>query len=290
MAKVLLVNDDGPNSEAFVAFWRELLKERLGELYVVTPEHEMSAAGKGITLHKPLRMYKRHIDLNGEMREIHLTSGTPADCVGLAISLVVGQKPDLVISGINMGDNTTVDNLFTSGTIAGALQGVLNGAKAVSFSAAIPVRQVEHDVDHFIPHSKIAASISSWMMKNELPGVHLLNVNFPYRVAKKTKIRMTRLGWTKYKNYVMERLDPRGRPYYWIASATKDLSREGRDTDGYALEVEKAISISPIQLNSSIFQILERAPDKLKEDAELVQEQIQGLITSLESLRDEVAP
>ena len=288
LAKILLLNDDGPNSSPFLAFWKQLMKSNIGELYTITPEHEMSAAGKGLTLHKPLRLYKRVIEVNGEKGILYLTNGTPGDCVVVAIDLVIGSKPDLVISGINKGDNTTIDNLFTSGTIAGALQGVLNGAKAAAFSTEIPIGEFELDIDHFKPHAKIAVRISKWLIENELPGIHLLNVNFPYRVTEKTPIKLTKLSWTKFTNYVLERLDPRGRPYYWIASTFKDLTTEGRDTDVYALEAEKAISITPIKLDLSIFSFLEKDPVALRKQAKEAIAKLENLISILEKMKEEI--
>ncbi|RLG41029.1 MAG: 5'/3'-nucleotidase SurE [Thermoproteota archaeon] len=288
MAKILLLNDDGPNSPPFLAFWKELMRSKIGEVYTITPEHEMSAAGKGLTLHKPLRLYKRVIEVDGEKGILYLTNGTPGDCVVVAIDLIIGSKPDLVISGINKGDNTTIDNLFTSGTIAGALQGVLNGAKAAAFSTEIPIGEFELEIDHFKPHAKIAVKIADWLIKNDLPGIHLLNVNFPYRVTEKTPIKLTRLGWTKFTNYVLERLDPRGRPYYWIASTFKDLATEGPDTDVYALEAEKAISITPIKLDLSIFSFLKEDPSQLREQAEQAVKKLNELISLLEKVKEEM--
>ena len=288
MAKILLLNDDGPNSPPFLAFWKELMRSKIGEVYTITPEHEMSAAGKGLTLHKPLRLYKRVIEVDGEKGILYLTNGTPGDCVVVAIDLIIGSKPDLVISGINKGDNTTIDNLFTSGTIAGALQGVLNGAKAAAFSTEIPIGEFELEIDHFKPHAKIAVKIADWLIKNDLPGIHLLNVNFPYRVTEKTPIKLTRLGWTKFTNYVLERLDPRGRPYYWIASTFKDLATEGPDTDVYALEAEKAISITPIKLDLSIFSFLKEDPSQLREQAEQAVKKLNELISLLEKVKEEI--
>jgi len=288
LAKILLLNDDGPNSPPFLAFWKELMRSKIGEVYTITPEHEMSAAGKGLTLHKPLRLYKRVIEVDGEKGILYLTNGTPGDCVVVAIDLIIGSKPDLVISGINKGDNTTIDNLFTSGTIAGALQGVLNGAKAAAFSTEIPIGEFELEIDHFKPHAKIAVKIADWLIKNDLPGIHLLNVNFPYRVTEKTPIKLTRLGWTKFTNYVLERLDPRGRPYYWIASTFKDLATEGPDTDVYALEAEKAISITPIKLDLSIFSFLKEDPSQLREQAEQAVKKLNELISLLEKVKEEM--
>lgn len=288
MAKILLLNDDGPNSPPFLAFWKELMRSKIGEVYTITPEHEMSAAGKGLTLHKPLRLYKRVIEVDGEKGILYLTNGTPGDCVVVAIDLIIGSKPDLVISGINKGDNTTIDNLFTSGTIAGALQGVLNGAKAAAFSTEIPIGEFELEIDHFKPHAKIAVKIADWLIKNDLPGIHLLNVNFPYRVTEKTPIKLTRLGWTKFTNYVLERLDPRGRPYYWIASTFKDLATEGPDTDVYALEAEKAISITPIKLDLSIFSFLKEDPSQLRGQAEQAVKKLNELISLLEKVKEEM--
>lgn len=288
LVKVLLVNDDGPDSVPFMALLRELSGARVGELYVITPERQMSAAGKGITFHKPLRLYNRRIEVDDTTEEIYLTNGTPADCVLLALNVIVGDKPDIVISGINMGDNTTVDSLFTSATIAGALQAVLNGCKAVSFSAEIPSELTTLEIDHFARHARMAVEVSSWMTENELPGVHLLNVNFPYEVTGRTPIRITRLGWTKFNNLALKRTDPRGKPYYWIVGEQKDLAKESKDTDVYALGIERAISITPIRVDLGVLQVMEDDPWELRRGAELSLNSLSNLVSRLEGVREEL--
>jgi 5'-nucleotidase len=248
---ILLTNDDGVHSPAFKAFWRRLVDLKLGEVVAVTPEHEMSAAGKSITLHKPLRVNRVSSKIHGDKYGyVHLVSGTPADAVVIAFNLILAEKPCITVSGINMGDNITLDNLFTSGTIAAAIQSLLSGVPAIAFSVEIPpsVERRELKVGSFQHHGEIAAEITRFMVENPLSTPHVLNVNFPFHMGRDTGVELTSLAKIKFENYILERKDPRGFPYYWIGSSEINVDKSHEGTDLYALTVQKAVSISPISL------------------------------------------
>ena len=254
---ILLTNDDGLHSAPFRAFWAGLLERKIGKVTVVVPEHEMSAAGKGITLHKPLRIRKLPVKVRGfGYREAFTVSGTPGDAVTVAVKYIMDSEPDVVVSGINVGDNITLDNIFTSGTIAAALQGTIMGITSSAFSVEIPAGQPSRPVDRFLTHARLAAMITEWLVRRGLPeGVDLLNVNFPYKISEDTPIRITRLARMKFENYVLERIDTRGNPYYWLGGNPVPVTEKDRGTDLYALMVERAVSITPISLDLSVKEL-----------------------------------
>jgi len=288
---ILLTNDDGIHSPAFRALWRALLDSKLGDVVPVVPEREVSAAGKGLTLHKPLRIGEVYARLGrGRYSKAYLTNGTPGDCVIIGMRWILEDKPDVVVSGMNMGDNITVDNLFTSGTIAGAVEGVLHGIQAVAFSVEIPTGARGLNPEAFRAHASVAARVVSWMLEEGLPrGVDMLNVNFPFRISDDTPVRLTRLGWIKFENYILERVDPRGKPYYWIGSTQLNVGEEHRGTDLYALTVERAISVTPIRLDATVPFWL--SPEDFEEMAKVAwsaREKLEELVESLSSLVKEV--
>jgi len=285
-SEILLTNDDGIHSAPFRALWIALLEAKIGKVTVVVPEHEMSAAGKGITLHKPLRIRKLPVKVGGfGYREAFTVSGTPGDAVTVALKFIMNSTPDIVVSGINVGDNITLDNLFTSGTIAAALQASIMGIKSSAFSVEIPGGQLSRPVDRFLNHARIAAKITDWILRRGMPeGVDLLNVNFPYRVSQDTPIRITRLARAKYENYVLERIDTRGDPYYWLGGNPVPVTEKDRGTDLYALTVERAISITPITLEMNL-ELLDcdevnrkrkRALEELESLVEYLKESLSG--------------
>lgn len=285
-SEILLTNDDGIHSAPFRALWIALLEAKIGKVTVVVPEHEMSAAGKGITLHKPLRIRKLPVKVGGfGYREAFTVSGTPGDAVTVALKFIMNSTPDIVVSGINVGDNITLDNLFTSGTIAAALQASIMGIKSSAFSVEIPGGQLSRPVDRFLNHARIAAKITDWILRRGMPeGVDLLNVNFPYRVSQDTPIRITRLARAKYENYVLERIDTRGNPYYWLGGNPVPVTEKDRGTDLYALTVERAISITPITLEMNL-ELLDcdevnrkrkRALEELESLVEYLKESLSG--------------
>ncbi len=257
MYHILLTNDDGAHAPPFKALWFKVLEKELGETFAVVPEHEMSAAGKGITLHKPLRIRRIPVKL-GRLgyRLAYTVSGTPGDAVTVAVKYIMDSKPDLVMSGINVGDHITLDNIFTSGTIAAALQGYLLGFTSVAFSVEIPTGVDPRPMEKFLRHAELAAEIGSWILDRGLPpGVDLLNVNFPFKLSDDTPVRITRLAKIKFENYVLERSDPRGKPYYWLGGNPVPVTENMRGTDLYALMVERAVSITPLRLDMSLHSL-----------------------------------
>jgi 5'-nucleotidase len=249
MPTILLTNDDGIMSVGLRVLMESL--GGLGDIIAVAPDSPRSATGMSLTFHKPLRMSE--VTVNGVVA--HAISGSPADCVSLGISKVLsGKRPDIVVSGINMGDNVTAQTVFASGTVAAAIQAAIIGIPSIAFSMEVP--EGEHSTEEQEPRMETAAArafpIADLVVRRGLPkGVDFLNVNFPYDVRADTPFKVTRLGTQKYEDYVVERVDPRGRPYYWQWGNSRDPKEFEPGTDAHAVFVERAISITPLQIDPS---------------------------------------
>jgi 5'-nucleotidase len=287
MRKILLTNDDGIHSPALKSLWNSLIKLSNVEIVTVVPEHEMSAAGKSITLHKPLRINKVVSKLQkGKYHSAYLVSGTPADAVVVAFKFIIGEKPLITVSGINLGDNITIDNIFTSGTVAAAIQSALQGVKAISISSAVPsdFRIHPRPFSHFLAHGAISAKIVDFLLSNSFPSeVDLINVNFPFSLSSQTPVRITSLGRTKFENFILERVDPRGTTYYWIGGNQINIDQSYLGTDLYALVVENAISITPIKLDlTASLELTEEGIEREKRAAEETKEKMLALKEAIE--------
>ncbi|MDW8083986.1 MAG: 5'/3'-nucleotidase SurE [Candidatus Caldarchaeum sp.] len=248
MTRILLTNDDGVRR---IGLWSlyEVLKP-LGDVYVVAPESEKSAVGMSITLHKPLRI--RRYRIHGTVA--YACSGTPSDSVITAVRKIMPEPPDLVVSGINEGNNVSLQAVYGSGTVAAAIRASLMGYPSVAFSLCLseagPVA-----VSWMKKAMKTAASkakpIIEYLLRNKLPaGVDYLNVNFPYEVSEETRYVLTSTARARYRELVEERIDPRGRPYYWLKGKLLENLEPG--TDAHAIFVEKAISVTPMKTNTTV--------------------------------------
>ncbi len=220
---------------------------------VIAPDSPKSGTGMSLTFHKPLRVKK----FRTKNKRGFAVSGNPADCVFLGvIELLKEELPNLVASGINLGDNLTTQLVFASGTVAGAIQGAVMGAPAVAFSLSLPEgREVKRS--EIYPRMTIAVShaarITRWVLENELPSdVDYLNVNFPFDINNRTTAKITTLGLRKYDDQVVGRKDPGGRPYFWQWGTIKKDDEFEKGTDIYAVYVEHAISITPLKLDASV--------------------------------------
>ncbi|MEM2236795.1 MAG: 5'/3'-nucleotidase SurE [Candidatus Caldarchaeum sp.] len=251
MKQILLTNDDGARRPGL---WRlyEVLKE-LGNICVVAPESARSSTGMSITLHKPLRL--RRTIIHGA--KAFTCSGTPSDCVIIALKKVLGGKaPDLVVSGINEGNNVSLQAIYGSGTVAAAVRAALMGIPAAAFSLAFTE---ETNVSPAWVKRKMrqaaerARPIVEWLLANGLPaGVDYLNVNFPPNIDAHTPVKITRTAVARYLEMVEERRDPRGQPYYWLHGKLLEESLMEPDTDVHAVFVEGVISITPMRVDASV--------------------------------------
>lgn len=231
--RFLLSNDDGIDSPGLLILAQTMAE--LGEVYVVAPEKERSGGGHAITMHKPLRA-RPVLQQSG----IHFweTSGTPADCVVIAVFDLLPQPPDLVISGINLGPNLG-ENLTYSGTVSAAMEAYLCDLPAFSIS-----------IDSFEnPQWTVAAEVSK-RLAGLIPLGHplLLNVNVPNRPWSGIQgVQITRLGRRRYRDRLTKRCDPFGRTYYWVAGELEEDSLV-KGTDSYAVH-HGYISVTPISLD-----------------------------------------
>ena len=203
MPLILVTNDDGIHSPGIRAL-AEALKD-LGEVHVVAPDREQSACSHSLTLKHPLRVEK--LD-----ERLHAVDGTPADCVNLACAKLLPQRPDLVCSGINRGGNLG-DDVFYSGTVGGAREGVFFGIPSIAFSLA---SKAETDYSHA---AAFASKLAGEVLERGLPPATLLNVNVPAGAPRGATLTVQ--GRRQHFGEVLEGLDPRRQTYYWI--------EEGRD-------------------------------------------------------------
>ena len=230
--RILLTNDDGFFARGIQALYRSLKSKTRHEISIVAPESQRSATGHAITLSQPLFVAEHRLSA-GEKG--YAVSGTPSDCVKLAIQGELVEKPDLVISGINFGPNLGTD-VFYSGTVAAAMEGVLLGIPAIAVSLA---GEDYHDYE-------AAAAFMSERLDSfaRQKSACLLNINIPGIPAAKWRgIVITRLGKAVYKDVFERRLNPRGQIYYWQGG---EMARDnGPDTDLRAIQ-EGYVSLTPI--------------------------------------------
>ena len=233
--KILITNDDGIDSPGILALVRAM--KRLGEIVVVAPDRQQSAVGHALTVSSPLRATPFH--RNGEMFGFAI-NGTPSDCVKLALSSLMETKPDLLLSGINHGQNTSINVLY-SGTVSAATEGMLIGIPSI----AISLDSYSYLSDCTIA-GEYASEIAEKILSDTLPKGTLLNVNVP--ALKKNKIRgmkVTSLSSNIWNDKYERRVDPFGRPYYWFAGQLESLD-ENPETDFIALR-DQYVSITPIK-------------------------------------------
>ena len=226
---LLVTNDDGIDAPGLSALVEAV--GHLGRVVVVAPDRERSGAGHALTLGRPLRVRSRGADR-------FEVDGTPTDCVHLGVfNLTGGRPPRLVLSGINRGANLG-DDVTYSGTVAGALEGTLLRIPSVAFSVE---RDVVGQADYRVA-AKLAAHIAEKVIALGLPPGVLLNVNVPLGTPK--GIRITRQGTRTYRAGAIERHDPSGRPYYWIAGA--DITPADESDGDHAAIRDGYVSITPL--------------------------------------------
>ena len=230
MARILITNDDGIYSEGIRKLAGAL--RPLGEIIIVAPDREQSAASHALTLNRPLRL------LQLEENE-WIVDGTPTDCVNLAVlKLMKDHRPDIVVSGINFGPNLG-DDVTYSGTISAAFEGALLNIPSIALSALVG----EHF--SFDRCAEFAAQLTRYVMEQPRNPEIILNVNFP--VEEFQGVKVTRLGKRVYSEGVIERLDPRGRKYYWIGGDPPTW-HPGEGTDFEAVQ-NGYVSITPLHLD-----------------------------------------
>ena len=239
---ILVVNDDGITAPG-IACLIQLMKQ-LGKVVVVAPDSPQSAMGHAITISKPLRLSKVNLY---EGVDMYQCSGTPVDCVKLAIDKVMHRKPDLCVSGINHGSNASI-NVIYSGTMSAAVEGAIEGIPSVGFSLS----DFSMEAD-FKPTEKFILSICKNILEHGMPQGTLLNVNFP-KVNPIKGIKICRQAKAKWVEEFDERQDPHKRNYYWLTGKF-ELMDDGTDTDEYALKHGYA-SVVPVQYDLTAYHFL----------------------------------
>lgn len=233
--RILIANDDGIQSPGLHALVRAV--HGLGEIWVIAPDREQSAVGHAITLSEPIRLFPWTVEGADHTFAI---SGTPADCVKLALTALMPERPDLVLSGINRGENTGISVIY-SGTVSAATEGTINGIPSIAISLGSFVSS------RFEPAAQIARTIAETALERGLPDDTLLNVNVPDLPLDEIRgIRATRQGRARFQETFIKRADPRGKTYYWMDGAKLPL--EETDTDGTALH-EGYATVTPIRLD-----------------------------------------
>ncbi|MBI5207204.1 MAG: 5'/3'-nucleotidase SurE [Candidatus Firestonebacteria bacterium] len=246
---IIITNDDGIDSPGLHAMAKALAS--LGNIYIIAPNEEKSAIGHSVTIHHPLR---------AKILKENVVSlfGTPADCIIFGVLyLLKKQKIDLIASGINLGPNLG-DDVTYSGTIGAAMEGTLlkipsiavslTGKKHNDFSAAI----------------SFTNKIAKYVIKNGLPEMTLLNINVPNEKVDNIKgYLLTKQGKGIYRDNIVEKVDPRGRKYFWIDGDEPrwELTDSG-DTDFYAV-ANNYISVTPLSLNLTNYSVLETMREKI---------------------------
>ncbi len=238
---ILVTNDDGVYSPGI-----QVLAKRLRELdavVIVAPDRERSAAGHSMTLHRPL--------LIEEVKEsVYSVNGTPTDCINIAVKGLLKETPKLVVSGINKGPNLG-DDVTYSGTVAGAIEGILLGIP--SFAVSLAARENFR----FAEAAEVALHTASRILEQGLPQGTLLNINVPnVPLSDMQGTRITRLGKRIYHQMTVERVDPRGKKYYWIGGGEPDWEREeGTDLDA----VDRGmVSVTPLHLDLTDYASFDR--------------------------------
>jgi 5'/3'-nucleotidase len=238
MSRILVTNDDGIHSAGIIALAEALAS--IGDVTVVAPAHEMSAASHSLTLTRPLRIEKiddRHFAVDG----------TPTDCVTLAMNhLLKDDRPDLVVSGINKGGNLGEDVSY-SGTVAGALEASIYGLPGIAISL---VQRTNFD---FLPAAEFAAELARRVLGDGLQRGTLLNVNVPPGAVR--GVRVTRQGTKNIRPNIIEGTDPRQRKYYWIGEESLAWNEEA-GTDYEALG-QGFVSITPLRTDLTDYRALD---------------------------------
>ncbi|HYM80795.1 MAG TPA: 5'/3'-nucleotidase SurE [Candidatus Limnocylindria bacterium] len=236
---ILVTNDDGIHAPALGPLRREL--EPLGNVTVVTPDRDRSATSHSLTLHRPLRIHRHE----GNRFSI---DGTPTDSVLIAFNGLLPEKPELVVSGINHGPNMGED-VFYSGTVAAAIEGAMQGVPAIAVSL------VTRDLADFEEPARFVARLAEQVLRRGLPPKGVLNVNLPHRPwAQIEGVQLTRLGTRVYSDSLIEKVDPRGRAYYWIGGE-KPVWESHEGTDFHAVE-HGYISVTPLVLDLSDYRAM----------------------------------
>ncbi len=248
---ILITNDDGITSPGIRALV-EAVKD-LGKVVVVAPDKPQSGMGHAITIGQPLRMHPSNVF--GDI-EAYSTSGTPVDCVKLAVDKILHRKPDICLSGVNHGANHSI-NVIYSGTMSAALEAAIESIPSIGFS--LLDFSIEADFEGSILYARM---IVDQILHKNLDKHLCLNVNIPAVPAKLIKgFKVCRQAYAKYEEDFDERADPHGRKYYWLTGEFVNFDK-GKDTDVWALK-NNYVSIVPVQFDLTNYQLKQKLENTL---------------------------
>ena len=244
--KALISNDDGITASGILAAKKAV--DNLCDTYVVAPERQQSGIGHALTLYEPLRIDTFTLK-DGSLG--YGVNGTPTDAVTLGLFEILDEKPDIMISGINTGFNIGQAEITTSGTLGAAIEAASFGIPSIAISLEVTRDEVKFDngeieID-FSFAGKMLHKLAKIVLKKGLPeGVDLLNVNIPENPINE-EFEVVKLGKRMYVPVIDKRLDPRGKPYYWIGGELYESDKPG--TDGYELRRAQKTTITPLTID-----------------------------------------
>ena len=245
---ILVTNDDGINAEGIKVLANAM--SEIGEVFVIAPDRQRSAVGMSITIEHPLRVEKldeRRLSVNG----------MPTDCVHLAIHKLMQVPPDIIVSGINDGQNIGYD-IYHSGTVAAAITGTMFGIPSIAVSLAI--NDNKEGKIYYDTAAQVAKKVTMSIFNKPLPMGRLLNVNVPnLPISKINGIEITRHCSATYDIEIHDRKDPRGKDYYWLGGVFQDYGDNSK-TDLDALN-QKKVSITPLSLDLTDYEMIQELSD-----------------------------
>lgn len=246
--RILVSNDDGIHAKGLQTLAAHLSREH--DVYVVAPEKEQSAMGHALTLHHPLRV--QEVELPFPVKHAFSTSGTPSDCVKLALSTLLEGPVDIVVSGINHGPNLGSDVVY-SGTVSAAMEGAFFNKPSIALSL---LNGNEKHAD-FSAAARFITEQLPKLLSLQLPDRTMLNINFPaVSYEEFAGIAITKLGLRMYNDSYERRLDPRGTVYYWLSG---ELITHGSDPSEDVEAIRNNyVTISPVHADLTHYQVLER--------------------------------
>lgn len=249
---ILVTNDDGIDAPGLLALKQAL--ERIAQVKVLAPDRNWSAAGHTKTMSKPLRVNPVTFC---DGTTAYSTDGAPTDCVALVMLGLFGERPALVVSGINPGSNLAHD-LTYSGTVAAAMEAAIHGVPGIAVS--IDANPRGRDID-FTPAAEVAWRVARRVLMHGLPHDTFLNVNVPNVPFEQIQgVCITRMGKRVYRDELIARRDPYGREYYWIGGQPPGGNIEEDGTDLWAV-AQRFVSITPVQLDMTHHAFVARLKD-----------------------------
>jgi len=245
---ILVTNDDGINAPGLLALAAAMIS--FGKITILAPDHNWSASGHVKTLERPLRVRETVL---ADGTPAYTTDGAPSDCVALALLGFIPEKIDLVVSGINPNANIGHDITY-SGTVTAAMEAAISGIQGIAVSLDRP-EDLHQNVDYTTAARVAAMVVEKWNQHGFSPEV-VLNVNVPYLPFEEIKgYQITRTGLRIYRDELVRRQDPRGRPYYWIGGESPTGMRE--DGTDYGALKDGRVSITPIQLDLTAYRMMD---------------------------------